>query len=528
LRTPQWFDQARREIEFDLAEALARMQVQSSEDLEVLVYDLTAQHDLLVWRMHDYAFVSWSAPFVSGPAHLISYQGVSDEQSALAYVEKVRGLAEFIEAEVDHFERQAAVGVVPPAFNFPLMAEGAAAFISETSSLSAARESALSKDFASKLASAGIPNAASMREALAVCLHEEIRPAVASAAARVADIGSLATADRGVWALPDGHEFYDAKVKHHTTLEIDPAELHERGRAAVRRLQAELRAIIEEVGFSGGVRDFLAHLRTDASFFLPNTEEGRARYVGTARAYVDSIMSDWAAITTLASPQRLEIRTPDETSARVGGRASYSDPSADGMRPGFILLNTSDMSANPLFQLEALIYHEGVPGHHIQACIALAGQRAPRFRRHLYITGAVEGWALYAERFAQELGRYTDVWSRAGRVTLELFRAVRIVVDTGIHHRRWSFSRALKYMNDNTANAPPDNLAETRRYFNWPGQALGYMVGMDFILDLRERCRDRLGPRFDARDFHDAFLGGGAMPLALHERRVWRELGESI
>lgn len=518
LRTERWFRASLAEL--NRASSIAATHAKSNglklnlaDDLELFLYDLDLQRNEIKWRRHEYAFYAGTAPQNVVPFHLRSFQQVSDSKTAETYLRKLEGAHEFILSELDRFDEQHGNGIRPPSFNFAPMIAAASLAGSD------AATSRIVADFESKLAAADVKDRDSLLERARDYVEGALSTAFRECDRRLRLAAQSPTFNRGVWALPDGANYYAAQIVRHTTLELDPNEVHELGVAKVAHLREELALMSTKLGFSRDATGFLQHLRTAPALFEADTEEGRQRYMARAQAYADASLAAWSRITRQVKRQPLDVRRAEP---QPGGRAAYFDPAVDGSRPGFVQLNVFAMAANPTYQLAALMFHEGVPGHHLQACAAQAAQDAPMFRKQLYIGSYSEGWALYAERLADELGLYEDDWGRAGKVALELFRAVRLVVDSGIHHKRWTYDEAISYMNENTANPFADNVAEVQRYFNWPGQALGYMIGMDFILAARARA-EAARRNFDLAEFHDAVLVDGAAPLDMLARRLSRQ-----
>ena len=320
----------------------------------------------------------------------------------------------------------------------------------------------------------------------------------------------------GIWDTPDGRAYYANRARYHTTTSLTPEEIHKIGLAEVARNRAEMQKVMDEVGFKGTLNEFFDHLRTDPQFYYTTGDE-------LYRAY--------ATITKVIDPELPRLfgklyRTPfglrpiPDTSAPNTTTAYYQGPSIDGTRPGYYYVNLYRPEVRPKYEMEVLTAHEAAPGHHLQIALAQEQTDLPKFRRFSGFTAYIEGWALYSERLGYDLGLYKDPYSRFGQLTYDQWRAVRLVVDTGMHQMGWTRQQAIDYFMANAAKTETDVVNEIDRYIAWPGQALAYKIGQLKILELRERAQGALGERFDIRAFHDTILATGAVPLEILERTV--------
>jgi len=325
----------------------------------------------------------------------------------------------------------------------------------------------------------------------------------------------------GASALPNGREFYRHRVRKYTTLDVSPEEVHEIGISEVRRIRNEMEAIPEQLEFEGSFAEFLTHLRTDPKFYPKDVESYKKEV-----AYILKKMDGQLPQLFGKLP-----RTPygiKEIPAYIAPKttaAYYQPPSGDGRIAGFYFINTYNLKSRPLYQLEALSLHEAVPGHHLQLALQQELENMPAFRKYNGFTAFIEGWALYSERLGLETGFYQDPYSDFGRLSYEMWRACRLVVDTGIHYLGWTREQAIEFMSENTALSRHNIVAEVDRYISWPGQALAYKMGELKIRELRTLAEKELGSEFDIRDFHDVVLGSGAVPLTVLEDNILRYLG---
>ena len=328
--------------------------------------------------------------------------------------------------------------------------------------------------------------------------------------------------EAGVWAQPNGEAYYQEAIRQLGDSALTADEIHQLGLDEVTRISKEMDAILVSEGYKEGtVGARMIGLTDEERFLYDDSQAGRAQLLNDLNGYIDEITEKMAPVFQTKPSYQVEVRSfPVEIQDGAPG-GQYSPPSVDGSKPGIYWINLRDMKANPTFSLKTLTYHEANPGHHWQASLNMDQTSLPFLRRIAPYNAYAEGWALYSEKVASELGLYeNDPFGDLGRLQAELFRAVRLVVDTGMHHKRWTREQAISYMSDKTGSAESDVIAEIERYITWPGQALGYKLGMLKILSLREHAKAELGEQFDLSAFHDVVLLGGAVPMAVLERNV--------
>jgi uncharacterized protein (DUF885 family) len=281
-----------------------------------------------------------------------------------------------------------------------------------------------------------------------------------------------------------------------------------------------MRGIMQKVKFEGSLQAFFLFMRNDDQFYYANTDEGRQRYMTEAKDFIDKMETTLPAYFGLTPKARMVVKRVEAFREQSAGKAFYQSPSKDGSRPGTYYANLFDMRSMPTYQMEALAYHEGIPGHHMQRAIAQELEGIPEFQKYVNFTAYTEGWGLYSEELGKDMGFYADPYSDFGRLAMELWRACRLVVDTGIHEMQWSREKAIQYLIDSTPNPEADSVKAIERYIAMPGQATAYMIGKLKIMELRDRAQTELGDKFEYPDFHDTILKNGPVPLTVLEENV--------
>ncbi len=436
---------------------------------------------------------------------------VSDYEDILA---RLDGVPALIDQTVVLLQRGSEAGVTPPRITLRDVPQQIKELIPDSAP---ALASPLLKPFTEF--SASIPSAEQARlRAAAVAAYDR---RVAPAYHRLYDyfVGTYLPRTRetiGMSALPDGAAWYALRVRHFTTTSLTPQQIHELGLAEVRRIRAAMDSVIASTGFTGSFAAFAQFLRTDPRFFYADSESLVRGYRDIAKRI------DPALIRLFGRLPRLPygVTTIPSYTARSQTTAYYQPGSPDAGRPGWFYVNTYDLKSRPKWEMEALTLHESVPGHHLQIALSQEMTGVPEFRRYGGYTAFVEGWGLYAEGLGPELGLYQDPYAKFGQLTYEMWRAVRLVIDTGIHAMGWTRDQAIQFFKENAPKAEQDITVEVDRYIVWPGQALAYKIGQLKLRELRDSAAAALGPRFDIRAFHDAVLGNGALPLDVLEREV--------
>lgn len=465
-------------------------------------------------------YEDWFASF------LIRYHKVDDETDMRAYIARIGGVSRAMDQVVEMARARAADGVRAPRFAYET-ARGRAASIITGQPFGDGPDSPLFADAKAKidaLAAAGHiddDTASGLLGEVTTALTGQFYPAYDSFIDWLdSDMPNADEQARGVSALPNGKAFYDHQLATYTTLPMTADDVHELGMSEVQRILDEMDAIRASVEFDGDLTEFFEFIRTDPQFYYPNTDEGREGYLADTRAFLAEIEEKLPMYFGRLPKAKLEVKRVESYREVDGGAQHYARGTPDGSRPGVYYVHMSDMSGYSKTDMETVAYHEGSPGHHMQISIAQELTDVPTFRTQAGFSVYSEGWALYAEKLAKEMGQFKDPYMDFGRLTAEMWRAIRLVVDTGLHAKGWTQEQAEQFFFDNSAIPATAVRSEVRRYLTIPGQATSYKVGMLKIEELRRHAETTLGERFDIRSFHDVVLGGGALPMPLLEARV--------
>jgi len=460
------------------------------------------------------------------PTFLINIHKIDDVKDAEAYIARLRGFSKLFDQLLVNLKVREEKGAVAPRFVFPLVLDACHKIIKGKPFDSGPNDSPLLEDFRKKVTALGKADAATRDRLVAdaiKALNESVKPAYEKLIAFLEEQAKRATEDAGVWKFKDGAEFYDSALHRTTTTNMSAKEIHETGLKEMARIQDEMNKIREKVGFKGDLQAFFKFMREDQQFRLPSNEQGRAKYLAMATDIIETMKKRLDELFVTKPKADIVVKAVESFREKSAGKAFYQQPAPDGTRPGMFYVNLRNMQDNPTYELEALAHHEGIPGHHMQIAIAQELKGIPKFRKfsNAY-TAYTEGWGLYSELTPKEIGLYADPYSDFGRLSLELWRAGRLVVDTGIHSKRWTREQAIDYLAKNTPNTEADCTDSINRYIVMPSQATAYKVGMLKILELREKAKKSLGDKFDIRQFHEVVLSNGSVPLDVLEELVER------
>lgn len=482
------------------------------------------------FRNNNYIFEQMNAMHSFFPQLLIAVHKADDLQGMENYIKRVSATGLAIDQLITMSKNNAETGVRPPYFAFEAVIAESTKIISGAP-FDEADDSAIWKDAQEKVAALLEANKINEEQARKLitetktALINDFKPAYERLIAwQKEDQKNVSAEAQGVSALPSGEGFYNERLANQTTTTLTANEVHEIGLADVARLRTEMEAVKKEFGFDGSLAEFFVFLREtkdDERLYYPNTDAGRQGYIDDATAAINKIKAVLPEYFGILPQAKMVVKRVEAFREQDGAAQHYMPSTPDGSRPGVYYAHLSDMTAMPKRELEVIAYHEGLPGHHMQNAISLELRGLPTFRKQSYLNAYGEGWALYTEWLAKEMpGTYQDPLSEFGRLGSEMWRAIRLVVDTGLHSKSWSEEEAIAYFKENSAITSEQAQSEVRRYLVIPGQATGYKIGMIKIQELRARAESELGDKFDIRIFHDVILGGGALPLTILERKV--------
>lgn len=528
----KWDDNSEEKALKDLAQTKADLVTLNSIDRAQLdaatqvSYDLKKQ-DLeasiadFKWRYHNYPVNQMFGTHSMVPAFLINQHQISNVKEANDYIARLNGVPGVFDQLITGLEIRADKNIIAPKFVFPHVIDSSKNII-KGAPFEQGEDSTLLADFKRKVNALEIDQAE--KDALISkatdALKSAVKPAYSKLINYIAQLEKRADDRDGAWKFPDGEAFYNNALKRTTTTDLTAKEIHAIGLAEVSRIHDEMRAIKDKVGFEGDLNAFMQFMKTDKQFYLANTEAGKAQYLSEAKGLIDNMKTRLDELFIVKPKADMIVKRVEAFREKAAGKAFYQQPAPDGSRPGIYYANLYDMEAMPTYQMEALAYHEGIPGHHMQIAISQELEGVPKFRKFGGYTAYIEGWGLYSELLPKEMGLYEDPYSDFGRLAMELWRACRLVVDTGIHAMKWTRQEGIDYYVNNTPNATSDGVKMVERHIVMPSQATAYKVGMLKILELREAAKKQLGDKFDIRQFHDVVLKNGPVPLNVLENFV--------
>ena len=486
-----------------------------------------------------YAFHQMNGTHSFFPTLMMNYHSVETEQDMKDYVSRLSAIGGAMTELTDQAKLAALEGVRPPRFAYEIVVKEAQSIISGVPFDTGSDDSSLWADAKAKtavLVESGViteEQGAALLATTRSALVDNLAPGYQNLIAFMNDdIKNTSESAQGVHALPDGAAHYEYRLKSITTTDMSAEEIHQLGLDEVKRIRGEMEVIKEKDGFEGTLQEYFAKIRDskdDEKYYYDNTDEGRQAYIDDATAAIENLKKELPSYFGILPKADLVVKRVEAFREQDGAPQHYYRGTPDGSRPGVYYAHLSDMKAMPKNELEVIAYHEGLPGHHMQISIAQELQGIPKFRTQAGSTAYSEGWALYTEALAKEMpNTYVTLGSDFGRLGSEIWRAIRLVVDTGMHHKQWSQQDAVDFFAENSP-APQQTIeTEVRRYLVIPGQATAYKIGMIEIQRLRKISEEQLGDKFDIRAFHDTVLSGGALPLSMLERQVKSWIAETL
>ena len=515
-------DKTRRDLEH-MRKTFDVTKLDADHALSYRLFEIQSEQEIngAKWWDYGYTFNQMFGKQSGIPAFLINRHRIRDISDAKAYIARLNGVKAYMDAHIKNEKASAAKGIQPPLYVYAHVIRDAENII-KGEPFTDGKLSTILADFKKKIDKLDISD--KEREGLYVdavaALNTSFKPAYENLISEMKSMQAKASTDDGAWKLPDGGDYYASRLQEMTTTDMSAEAIHALGLSEVDRIHAEMREIMAKVEFEGSLQDFFEFTRTDKQFFKAENDLGRAAYLQEATVFIDDMKLRLPEVFNRLPKAKLDVRAVEAFREKAAGKAFYNRPAPDGSRPGIYYANLYRMDAMPVYQMEALAYHEGIPGHHMQLSISQELEGIPSFRKYGRFTAYSEGWGLYSEYLPKEMGLYADPYSDFGRLAMELWRAARLVVDTGLHEKKWSREKAIEYLMVNTPNPESDAIKAIERYIVMPGQATAYKIGMNKILELRENAKTELGEDFDIRDFHDAILATGPVPLNIMEEQV--------
>ncbi|MBC3765730.1 DUF885 domain-containing protein [Neptunicella marina] len=499
-------------LKSDINYAALNEQTRLSYDL--MQEQLTREIADFSWRFHNYPVNQMFGLQSNIPSFLINVHPIHGESDAMAYTARLVKVEALLDQLISNLKTRQDMGIVPPKFVFDHV-------IRDAQNISS--DSTIIDDFVRKVEALDDVEDDKKQQLIhdaKQAIEQHLVPGYNKLIAYLTGLKQQATTDDGVWKFPNGDAFYANRIKYYTSTDLTPEQVHQIGLDEVARIHDEMRGIMQQVGFDGSLQDFFTYMREDEQFYLPNTDAGREQYLTQAKELVDVIKSRLDELFITKPKADMIVKRVEPFREKSAGKAFYNQPAPDGSRPGTYYANLYNMAEMPTYQMKALAYHEGIPGHHMQIAIAQELTGIPKFRKFGHYSAYIEGWGLYSEFTPKEMGLYDDPYDDFGRLAMELWRACRLVVDTGIHYKHWTREQGLDYYVQNTPNPEGDAVKMVERHIVMPGQATAYKIGMLKILELRKKAKQALGDQFDIREYHDQVLKNGALPLNVLEAQI--------
>jgi uncharacterized protein (DUF885 family) len=517
-------DRLKKEIDY------SQLNEQNLLSCQLYEYMVDIEKEGRPFLMHNYPITQLFGLHTEVASFLSSIHAIDSLSDAEAYLKRLKKIPALFHQLIQNSQARASRGIIPPSFVFPKVLADCETILKGFPFDKSKDSCTLFKDFSSKLKNLSLSPAkqAGLLSQCKSALQKDVYQAYQMLINHLKELEKKSDRRDGAWKFPEGEAFYQYVLRKTTTSSITPDQVFVKGEQEVARIHQEMKVIMLQTGFQGTLKEFFTNMKESPQFYFPNDENGKAAYLAKATAIIDSMRSQLDIFFISKPKAPIQVRAVEPYREKTSAFAFYQEPAADGSRPGIYYVSTFDMKSIPTYKMEALAYHEGIPGHHMQIALAQEMKDLPLFRKngaYQYFMAYVEGWALYTEWLPKQYGFYKDPYSDFGRLSMELLRAVRLVVDAGIHARRWTREQAIQYFLSNTPMSEFEATREVERYIVWPSQATAYKIGMIKIQELRALCQQNLGARFDQRKFHDLILLNGALPLNMLEKTVrqWME-----
>lgn len=471
------------------------------------------------WRHHNYPVNPSFGLHSDLPSFLINFHRIDSKEDAIAYIARVNEIPRVIDENIVQLKVREEKGIILPRFLFPKVLGDIDDLLTGGPFDKSSKPSSLKQDFEKKLEALKI-TADTKNELLTdldAALKNSFAPAYNKLRSYLQNLEKKSDTRAGVWKYPDGDEYYQNKLRRYTTTNMSPESIHQLGLEQTAIIHQQMKGILKRIGFKGSLQQFFKKLRNSDEFYYPTTDKGKSEYLEKTQEIIANIKPHLPELFTILPEAELKVKAVESFREKSAPMAFYTGPAPDGSRPGIYYVNLYNLTRVPKYEMEALAYHEALPGHHMQIAIAQNLPSLPKMRKFGGYTAYTEGWGLYAESLPKEVGLYKDPYSEFGRLSFSLLRAGRLVVDTGLHYKKWTREQATQWLDKNTASRHEDNEKAIDRYIVMPGQATSYMIGQLKIRELRDKAEKALGSHFDVRLFHDEVLRHGALPLDVLE-----------
>jgi len=476
------------------------------------------------WRFHNYPINQMFGTHTWIPNFLMTIHNISNKKDAEAWLARLAKVDVKIDEVIESLEIRKQKGIVAPKFVYPYVISDCENLLKGFPFEKTDKTNPLLEDFKNDLAKLDSLTDDEKRILTVEAektLQDVFKPAYEKLLTYLIELEKAADDKDGIWKLPNGNDFYRVALKRTTTTEYTPEQIFEIGNSEIKRIHAEMEQIMKQVSFEGNLKEFFVFMQENDDFFYPNTDEGRQAYIDENIVLIDAMKARLDELFITKPKAALEVRRVEPFREKSAGTAFYNSPAPDGSRPGIYYANMYDMRMMPKYEMEALSYHEAIPGHHMQISIAQELKDLPKYRTiGSGYTAYSEGWGLYSEFIPKEMGFYQDPYSDFGRLSMELWRACRLVVDVGIHEKKWTRQEGIDFYKNNTSASEGECIKMVERHIVMPSQATAYKIGQLKILELRENAKKELGEKFDIRQFHEVVLTNGPLPLNVLEELV--------
>ncbi len=469
------------------------------------------------WRYHAFAVDHMAGLHSRLPNFLKNYHPVENLKDMENYISRLSDIDRLFDQVIENMNKQAKKGVILPKHSLEKIKATLEGMIAND------KMNVYYKGLEKKLEKlkADDEKKSKLKSKAQSIIDTEVLVAHKKFLKSINELIKISKSDIGSWQFTDGKDFYQFMLETATTTKMTAPEVHQLGLNEVKRIHGEIKDIMKKVKFKGSIQDFFKFTKTDSQFYYPDTKAGQDRYMKEAKQLILDLNKKLPLLFEELPPIDVKVVPVPKYAEKASGLAYYQRPSPDGKRPGQYFVNLKSMKELPTFEMEALAYHEGIPGHHLQSLYDIKTRDTnPKFMQLIWHTAHGEGWGLYSEYIPKEYGAYKDPYSDYGRLTMELWRACRLVLDTGIHHFGWTREKAAKFLADNTPSADSANIVAVDRYTVWPGQATAYLIGKNKILELKKMAEAKLGNLFDIREFHREVLQYGSIPLSIIEELI--------